>query len=109
MSSDYRISPFELKNALLEHPAVVEAAVVPCPDPVRSAVPKVSDSDCRLHSRCGSGARYFRLHRQGHRAPQAHPAAGVFRSAEDHFGQDRPAGKRGKLEFFEEDFPDLKT
>ena len=39
-SSDYRISPFELESALIEHPAVAEAAVVPSPDPVRTSVPK---------------------------------------------------------------------
>jgi acetyl-CoA synthetase len=39
-ASDYRISPFELESVLLEHEAVVEAAVVPSPDPVRLAVPK---------------------------------------------------------------------
>jgi acetyl-CoA synthetase len=39
-SSDYRISPFELESVLIEHAAVVEAAVVPSPDPVRLAVPK---------------------------------------------------------------------
>jgi acetyl-CoA synthetase len=39
-SSDYRISPFELESALIEHPMVVECAVVPSPDPIRSAVPK---------------------------------------------------------------------
>ena len=39
-SSDYRISPFELESVLIEHPAVVEAAVVPSPDPVRLVVPK---------------------------------------------------------------------
>lgn len=39
-ASDYRISPFELESALIEHPAVAEAAVVPAPDPVRMAVPK---------------------------------------------------------------------
>lgn len=39
-SSDYRISPFELESALIEHPAIAEAAVVPRPDPVRLAVPK---------------------------------------------------------------------
>jgi len=39
-SSDYRISPFELESVLVEHPAVAEAAVVPSPDPVRTAVPK---------------------------------------------------------------------
>ncbi len=39
-SSDYRISPFELESALIEHPAVAEVAIVPSPDPVRLAVPK---------------------------------------------------------------------
>jgi acetyl-CoA synthetase len=39
-ASDYKISPFELESVLIEHPAVVEAAVVPVPDPVRAAVPK---------------------------------------------------------------------
>ncbi|HQT68213.1 MAG: AMP-dependent synthetase [Rhodospirillales bacterium 20-60-12] len=39
-ASDYRISPFELESALIEHEAVVEAAVVPSPDPTRLAVPK---------------------------------------------------------------------
>ena len=39
-ASDYRISPFELESVLIEHEAVVEAAVVPAPDPVRLAVPK---------------------------------------------------------------------
>jgi acetyl-CoA synthetase len=39
-ASDYRISPFELESALIEHPDVVECAVVPSPDPVRAAIPK---------------------------------------------------------------------
>ncbi len=39
-SSDYRISPFELESVLLEHDGVAEAAVVPCPDPIRLAIPK---------------------------------------------------------------------
>jgi acetyl-CoA synthetase len=39
-SSDYKVSPFELESALVEHPAVVEAAVVPQPDMTRLAVPK---------------------------------------------------------------------
>ena len=39
-ASDYRISPFELESALIEHPSVAEAAVVPCPDTIRGFVPK---------------------------------------------------------------------
>jgi acetyl-CoA synthetase/4-hydroxybutyrate---CoA ligase (AMP-forming) len=34
-SSDYRIGPFEVESALIEHPAVMEAAVVGAPDPNR--------------------------------------------------------------------------
>jgi acetyl-CoA synthetase len=39
-SSDYRISPFELESVLVEHEDVLEAAIVPSPDPVRLSVPK---------------------------------------------------------------------
>jgi acetyl-CoA synthetase len=39
-ASDYKISPFELESVLIEHPAVLEAAIVPAPDAVRLAVPK---------------------------------------------------------------------
>ncbi len=39
-SSDYRISPFELESVLIEHPDVLEVAVVPAPDPIRHTVPK---------------------------------------------------------------------
>ncbi|WP_274563598.1 recombinase family protein [Streptomyces spiramyceticus] len=39
-ASDYKISPFELESALLEHEAVAEAAVVPAPDALRLSVPK---------------------------------------------------------------------
>src|SRR6185295_10489103 len=33
-ASDYRISPFEIESVLIEHYAIVEAAVIPSPDPV---------------------------------------------------------------------------
>ncbi|CAH0235226.1 AMP-binding protein [Microbacterium foliorum] len=39
-ASDYKISPFELESVLLEHDLVVEAAVIPSPDPTRLAIPK---------------------------------------------------------------------
>ena len=39
-ASDYRLSPFELESAVIEHQAVAEVAVVPSPDPIRLAVPK---------------------------------------------------------------------
>ncbi|XP_077173182.1 acyl-coenzyme A synthetase ACSM4, mitochondrial-like isoform X2 [Paroedura picta] len=40
ISSGYRIGPFEVENALIEHPAVVESAVVSSPDPTRGEVVK---------------------------------------------------------------------
>ncbi|HEX3154579.1 MAG TPA: AMP-binding protein [Candidatus Angelobacter sp.] len=39
-ASDYRISPFEVESALIEHEDVVECAVVPSPDPIRHALVK---------------------------------------------------------------------
>ncbi|NON61747.1 MULTISPECIES: AMP-binding protein [Acidianus] len=39
-TSDYRVGPFEVESALLEHPAVAEAAVVGYPDPTRWQVVK---------------------------------------------------------------------
>uniref|UniRef100_A0A8D2J2Y4 medium-chain acyl-CoA ligase n=1 Tax=Varanus komodoensis TaxID=61221 RepID=A0A8D2J2Y4_VARKO len=39
-SSGYRIGPFDIENALLEHPAVAEAAAVSSPDALRGEVVK---------------------------------------------------------------------
>nr|XP_033770530.1 acyl-coenzyme A synthetase ACSM3, mitochondrial-like isoform X2 [Geotrypetes seraphini] len=39
-SSGYRIGPFEVESALIEHPAVTESAVVSSPDPTRGEVVK---------------------------------------------------------------------
>jgi acetyl-CoA synthetase len=39
-SSGYRIGPFEVESALIEHPAVVEAAVVGSPDRIRGLIVK---------------------------------------------------------------------
>ncbi|HTL59439.1 MAG TPA: AMP-binding protein, partial [Candidatus Limnocylindrales bacterium] len=39
-SSGYRIGPFEVESALLEHPAVLEAGVVGKPDPLRGQIVK---------------------------------------------------------------------
>ncbi len=40
ISAGYRIGPFEVESALVEHPAVLEAAAVAAPDPVRGAIVK---------------------------------------------------------------------
>ncbi|XP_043829731.1 acyl-coenzyme A synthetase ACSM3, mitochondrial isoform X2 [Dromiciops gliroides] len=40
LSSGYRIGPFEVESALVEHPAVLESAVVSSPDQIRGEVVK---------------------------------------------------------------------
>lgn len=40
ISAGYRIGPFEVESALIEHPAVMESAVVAKPDPVRGEIVK---------------------------------------------------------------------
>ncbi|MDD4539388.1 MAG: AMP-binding protein [Lentisphaeria bacterium] len=40
--SGYRIGPFEVESALMEHPAVLECAVTAAPDPVRGQVVKAT-------------------------------------------------------------------
>lgn len=40
LSAGYRIGPFEVESALIEHSAVVEAAVVSSPDPIRGEIVK---------------------------------------------------------------------
>jgi acetyl-CoA synthetase len=39
-SAGYRISPFEVESALIEHPAVAESAVIGKPDPTRGQIVK---------------------------------------------------------------------
>lgn len=41
-SSGYRIGPFEVESALLEHPAVLEAAITAAPDPQRGQIVKAT-------------------------------------------------------------------
>jgi acetyl-CoA synthetase len=41
-SSGYRIGPFEVESALMEHPAVLECAVTAAPDPIRGQVVKAT-------------------------------------------------------------------
>jgi acetyl-CoA synthetase len=41
-SSGYRIGPFEVESALIEHPAVLETAITAVPDPVRGQIVKAT-------------------------------------------------------------------
>jgi acetyl-CoA synthetase len=119
-ASDYRISPFELESALLEHPAIAEAAVVPCPDAVRTAVPKgfvvlapgfepgpelARDIFAFLRRTLAPYKRIRRL--EFSELPKT--ISGKIRRVDLRIAeQTRGAGTRKDLEFFEDDFPDLK-
>lgn len=119
-ASDYRISPFELESVLIEHPQVIEAAVVPAPDPVRLAVPKaflvlapgVNDERAAMLS-------VFR-HLRARLAPFKRPRrlevmelpktiSGKIRRVELRQMEERRfrAGERPAAEHREEDFPEL--
>jgi acetyl-CoA synthetase len=120
-ASDYRISPFELESVLLQHPAIAEAAVVPCPDPVRCAVPKAFVMVANGYSPDRELARgifefvrltvapYKRIRRlEFSDLPKT--ISGKIRRVElRNMEKARPATEeRRKLEFFEEDFHDLR-
>src|SRR5690606_8988402 len=68
-SSDYKVSPFELESVLIEHPAVVEAAVVPQPDDTRLAVPKAYISLAEGWAADADTARSILEHSRDHLAP----------------------------------------
>ncbi|WP_263260298.1 AMP-binding protein [Pseudomonas sp. RIT-PI-S] len=116
-ASDYRISPFELESALIEHPAVMEVAVVPSPDPLRLAVPKAYLIVAPGHQ-AGAGlaesifsfareqlAAYKRVRRIEFVSELPKTISGKIRRVElrqrEQLGHARG---RGVMEFYEEDF-----
>ncbi|CAN5844927.1 AMP-binding protein [soil metagenome] len=68
-SSDYKVSPFELESVLIEHPAVVEAAVVPQPDATRLAVPKAYIALAAGWEDCADTAKVILEHARDNLAP----------------------------------------
>jgi len=120
-ASDYRISPFELESVLIEHEAVAEAAVVPSPDPVRLAVPKAvvtlmagfsPDSALAediLRFTRDRLAPYKRIRRIEF-AELPKTISGKIRRVQlrKHEEDMRTQDTRGALEFWEEDFPNLR-
>ena len=121
-ASDYRISPFELESALIEHEAVVEVAVVPSPDPLRLAVPKAylllapgRVGDAALAEDILAFARrqlapYKRVRRIEFVDELPKTISGKIRRVQlrsQELGLSA-AGERGQREFREEDFPRLR-
>lgn len=122
-SSDYRISPFELESALIEHPAVMEVAIIPSPDPVRLAVPKAflilapgEVGSAELARDILAFARehlaaYKRVRRIEFVSELPKTISGKIRRVElrQMEAQRRLGNARGEWEFFEEDFPQLSS
>jgi len=120
-SSDYRISPFEIESALIEHPLVAEAAVVPSPDALRLSVPKafcvlrgdaVPSRDVALDI-----FRFVRERLTGYKrvrrlefAELPKTISGKIRRVELRALEQRrlAAGERGAAEFHEDEFPELR-
>src|SRR5262249_43229440 len=118
-ASDYRISPFEVESVLIEHEAVVEAAVVPAPDPTRLAIVKAyvmladgvepgPDVAFEILRFCrGRLAPYQRVRRIEF-AELPKTISGKIRRVELR-DQETARAVRGQHEYWEEDFPELKS
>ena len=120
-SSDYRLSPFELESALIEHPAIAEAAVVPAPDAIRWNVPKAyitlkpgvypsktvaQEIFVFIRQRLGPYKRVRRIEfSELPKTISGKIRRTQLRSAEK---SERPVEARREFEYWEEDFQDLK-
>ena len=120
-SSDYRISPFEIESALIEHPLVAEAAVVPSPDAVRLAVPKAfcvlrgdatpsRDVALDIFQFVRDRLPAYKRVRRLEFAELPKTISGKIRRVELRLLEQRrfEDGERGPAEFREDEFPELR-
>ena len=121
-SSDYRISPFELESALIEHPLVAEAAVVPSPDAMRLAVPKAflvlrgvapsADTAREIFRFVRKRLPTYKRVRRLEFAELPKTISGKIRRVELRMLEERRfavgADARAPGEFWEQDFPELR-
>lgn len=71
--SGYRIGPFEVESALLEHPSVLECAITAAPDPVRGQVVKATIVLARGYSASDSLVKELQNHVKRVTAPYKYP------------------------------------
>ncbi len=71
--SGYRIGPFEVESALLEHPAVVECAITGAPDPIRGQVVKATIVLARGYEPSDELVRELQNHVKHTTAPYKYP------------------------------------
>jgi len=72
-SSGYRIGPFEVESALLEHPAVLECAVTGVPDEVRGQVIKATITLSKGYAASDALAKEIQEHVKKVTAPYKYP------------------------------------
>ncbi|MGW5054850.1 AMP-binding protein [Actinokineospora sp. NPDC004072] len=119
-ASDYKISPFELESVLVQHPAVLEAAVVPAPDEVRLAVPKAYVSLAPGWEPGPSTALAILRHAREHLAPYLRvrriefaelpkTISGKIRRVELRGREEQAAGTRLSAEYRDTDFAELTS
>jgi acetyl-CoA synthetase len=71
--SGYRIGPFEVESALIQHDAVVECAVTSAPDPIRGQVVKATVVLARGYTASEALAKELQNHVKRVTAPYKYP------------------------------------
>lgn len=92
-SSGYRIGPFDVESALIEHPAVAETAVVGVPDPERTEIVKAFVVLKPGHEGNDALAETLRQHVRSRLSAHAYPRALEFVA-------DLPKTPSGKIQRF---------
>jgi 4-hydroxybutyrate---CoA ligase (AMP-forming) len=122
-SSDYRVGPFEVESALLEHEAVAEAAVVGSPDPKRWQLVKgfvilkpgrepSPELACDIFKHCTNVLAKFKLPRILEFVPEVPKTlSGKIRRIELRENEiaSKEKGGKGEHEYFYHEFPELKS
>jgi acyl-coenzyme A synthetase/AMP-(fatty) acid ligase len=122
-SSDYRIGPFEVESALVEHPAVAEAAVVGSPDEKRWQLVKgfvilapgyepSRELACDIFRHCQKVLAMFKIPRILEFVPEVPKTlSGKIRRIElrEMEVTSKGAKARGAQEYFHHEFPELKS
>ncbi|MFP4258902.1 MAG: acyl-CoA synthetase [Desulfovermiculus sp.] len=123
-SSDFRVGPFEVESALVEHPAVAEAAVVGTPDPKRYQLVKAyvilskdyepsKELALELFQHTINILAKFKIPRIIEFVPEVPKTiSGKIRRIElrEHEVKKKEEGeKRSEFEYFYQDFPELSS
>ncbi len=72
-SSGYKIGPFEVESALMEHPAVLECAITGIPDEIRGQVVKATVVLARGYTQSDELAKELQDHVKRVTAPYKYP------------------------------------